>query len=126
MADLLQTGLAWLSGQLRANASQTVTYARGASSVTVQAVYGQKLLKLDDGRGGIRMEWVDMDFLIDANDLTFDGGVTWVTPQRGDLIAATVNGEAQTFEVRPYGSDAPWRWSDPHQTMYRIHTKQVQ
>lgn len=123
MPDMLATGLAWLTGQLKANASQTVTYTRGNLGVDVQATFGKKLLKLDDGFGGIRMEWTDIDFLIPAADLSFDG--LSILPSRGDLIFVTVGYQVQTYQVFPYGTDPAWRWSDPGQTMMRIHAKYV-
>lgn len=123
MADLLKSGLAWLTGQLKANASQTVTYARGMDSVSVQATFGQKLLKIDDGFGGIRIEWTDMDFCIPAADLTFGSGL--VIPERGDLVHVHIGADTETFEVFPFGNEPPWRWSDPHQSMLRIHCKHI-
>lgn len=123
MADLLADGLAFLTQQLKAYASQTVTYARGYDSVDVQATFGNKLLKLDDGFGGIRMEWTDIDFLIPAADLDFGDGM--LTPTRGDLVHVTIGSQVQTFEVLPIGNEPAWRWSDPHQSMYRIHTKWI-
>ena len=122
--DMLADGLAWLTDQLKANASQPVTYARGYDSVDVRATFGKKLLKLDDGFGGIRMQWTDMDFLIKAADLSFTPG-SIITPTRGDLIHVTYASDVQTFEVFPFGNEAPWRWSDPHQSIYRIHTKWI-
>ena len=61
-ADLLQWGLAALTVEMTAHASQPIVYARGAQSVDTRATFGSKLLKLDDGQGGLRMEWTDMDF----------------------------------------------------------------
>ena len=123
MADVLKDGLAWLTGKLREYAAQTVTYSRGTDSVDVPATFGKKLLKIDDGMGGIRVEWTDMDFLIPAADLVLNGSP--VIPQRGDLIHITEAYDTQTFEVLPFGSEPAWRWSDPHQSMLRIHTKRV-
>lgn len=123
-SNILGQGLAWLTDQLREHASEAVTYARGDASVDVQATLGSKLLKLDDGDGGIRMERTDMDFLVRASDLDFGGGP--VRPQRGDVVYLPVGGTLQVFEVVPYGgSDGPWRWADPHQSMLRIHAKHV-
>lgn len=121
--DILKDGLAWLTRQLSTYAAETVTYTRGYDSVDVPAVFGKKLLKIDDGMGGIRVEWTDMDFLIPADSLRFGGDL--VTPQRGDLIHITAPYDVQTFEVLPFGSEPAWRWSDPHQSMYRIHTKRI-
>jgi hypothetical protein len=123
MSDLIATGLAWLTQQLKAYASETVTYARGQNQVDVQATFGRKLLKLDDG-SGVRVEWTDLDFLIPAADLTFDG-VTPITPQRGDVVYVGQGTDLQTFQVFPFGGEPPWRWADPHQTMFRIHTKYI-
>jgi hypothetical protein len=123
MVDMIRSGLAWLTGQLAAHAAQTVTYARGYDQVDVPATLGAKLLRLDDGMGGIRLEWTDMDFLIPAADLNFEGAM--VTPERGDLVHVTVGYDVETYEVRPFGSEPCWRWSDPNHSMIRVHTKRV-
>lgn len=109
---------------LMQNAADLVTYARGYDSVDVLAVYGQKLLKTHDQFGGIRMEWTDLDFIIVAADLHFGDGVP-LTPARGDLVYTTVAAGVQVYEVLPFGNDPPWRWSDPYNLMYRIHTKHI-
>jgi len=123
MGDLLDDGLAWLAEQLKAHASQTVVYRRGANEVTVQATVGRTLLKFDDGYGGVRMEWTDRDFLIAADDLVLGGEKT--LPQRGDQVRETVDSQTLVYEVLAPGSEPEWRWSDPHRRLLRIHTKQV-
>ena len=125
MADLLRDGLAFLTKQLKAYASVSIVYARGYDSVDVQATLGNKLLKLDDGFGGIRMEWTDLDLLIPAADLTFAYGGDPITPERGDLVYLTQGHQVQVYEVFPFGNEPPWRWADPHQSMYRIHAKWI-
>lgn len=123
-ADLLRDGLAWLSAQLKAGASQQVVYRRDTESVTVNAVVGKSLLKLDDGYGGVRMEWTDRDFLIAAEDLVIGGNAT--LPQRGDRIEQTIGDVTHVFEVAAPGGEPEWRWSDPHQIMLRIHTVKLE
>lgn len=123
-ADLLRDGLAWLSAQLKAGASQQVVYRRGTESVTVNAVVGKSLLKLDDGYGGVRVTWTDRDFVIAAQDLILGGNVT--LPQRGDRIEQTIDGVTHVFEVAAPGGEPEWRWSDPHQIMLRIHTVKLE
>jgi hypothetical protein len=98
-----------------------VLYVRGASAIAVQATFGKKLLRLDDGTGGYRLEWTDMDFLIPARSMAISG--TPITPMRGDVVKVSVGGLYQKFEVRPYATESAWRWSDPGQTMLRIHAK---
>ena len=123
MADLLESGQDWLAGKLKAHASRGVLYLRGASQVAVSATIGRTLLKLDDGYGGIRMEWTDRDFLIQSADLNFGGGP--IEPAAGDLIKETVGATQTTYEVASFGSDPPFRPSDPFAIVLRIHTKLV-
>jgi hypothetical protein len=121
MADLLEAGQAWLANQLQEFASRSVIYHRGADSVAVLATIGRTLLKLDDGYGGVRMEWTDRDFLIPAANLILNS-VT-VTPEPGDRITETVGLNTSVFEVMAYGGEPPWRYSDPFGKLLRIHTK---
>jgi hypothetical protein len=123
MPDLLQYGLDWLGDQLKAHVSRSVIYRRGGDEVTVQATIGRTLLKLDDGYGGVRMEWTDRDFLIHAADLVLGGNP--VLPQRGDLVRETQGTTTFVYEVMAPGKEPAWRWSDVYRKMLRIHSKQV-
>ncbi len=123
MPDLLQTGSDWLADQLKMHASRQVVYRRGTQQVTVQATMGRTLLKLDDGYGGVRMEWTDRDFLIHAADLVLGGSPT--LPERGDLIRETQGTTTYIYEVMAPGKEPAWRWSDTFRKVLRIHTKQV-
>ncbi len=121
MADMLQSGQEWLADQLKQYASRPVVYGRGIEQVSVQATIGRTLLKLDDGYGGVRMEWTDRDFLIQTADLIL--GAALVTPERGDRIRETVEANTSVYEVMAYGGEPPWRFSDPFGKLLRIHTK---
>ena len=123
MHDMLDDGLGWLTEKLKAHASRAVVYRRGADEVTVQAIIGRTLLKLDDGYGGVRMEWTDRDFLIATDDLVLGGQRT--LPKRGDRILETDGSQIWVYDVLAPGNEPEWRYADPHQQMYRIHTKQV-
>jgi hypothetical protein len=123
MPDLLQTGSDWLADRLKEHASRPVIYRRGVQQVAVQATVGRTLLKLDDGYGGVRMEWTDRDFLIHAADLVFGGSPT--LPERGDVIRETQGAKTFIYEVMAPGKEPPWRWSDVFRKVLRIHTKQV-
>ncbi len=124
MGDVIQQGMAWLAEKLKAHASRPVVYRRGTDEVVVQAIIGRTLLKLDDGYGGVRMEWTDRDFLIVAEDLILGGQRT--LPERGDQIWETLeDGTTLIYEVLAPGSEPEWRWSDPHRKLLRIHTKQI-
>ena len=123
MPDLLAFGMDWLADRLKAFAARSVVYRRGTEELTVAAVIGRTLLKLDDGYGGVRMEWTDRDFLIRPEDLVLGGNT--VLPERGDTIRETVETTTFVYEVMAPGKEPAWRWSDPHRQMLRIHTKQV-
>lgn len=126
MSDMLADGLAFLTSELETYASQPAVYTRPSisASVNINVMLGSKLLKIDDGFGGIRIQWTDMDFLIPADNFFFTYG-NMIIPHRGDTITITIAGHVQTFEVLPFGNEPPWRWSDPNQTMLRVHTKLI-
>ncbi|MBX3399540.1 MAG: hypothetical protein KF873_12425 [Gemmataceae bacterium] len=123
MPDLLRTGSDWLADMLKEHASRPVVYRRGANEAAVQATVGRTLLKLDDGYGGVRMEWTDRDFLIHAADLVL--GAVVVLPERGDVIRETAGTQTFVYEVMAPGKEPAWRWSDVYRKVLRIHTKQV-
>jgi hypothetical protein len=123
MADLLRLGQEWLANQLKTHASRTVVYGRGANQTSVTAIIGRTLLKLEDGYGGVHMQWTDRDFLIPPDELVLAG--LQVIPERGDTIRETDNGKIYIYEVNAPGGEPTWRWSDPHRKLLRIHTKQI-
>jgi hypothetical protein len=123
MTDLLRLGQEWLANQLKTHASRTVIYGRGANQTSVTAIIGRTLLKLEDGYGGVHMQWTDRDFLIPPDELVLNG--SQVIPERGDTIRETDNGKIYVYEVNAPGGEPTWRWSDPHRKLLRIHTKQI-
>jgi hypothetical protein len=124
MADLLKTGLAWLTEQLADSASQSVVYRRGGVEATVRATFGSKLLKTVGLDGGLQMEWTDLDFCIPSADLVLNG-VT-IEPKRGDEVRVSrADGVVETFEVHDFGGGPAWRWADPHRSMVRVHCKLI-
>jgi hypothetical protein len=123
MGDLLDHGLTWLAESLKKHAARPVIYRRGVDEVTVQAIIGRTLLKLDDSYGGSRMVWTDRDFLIAAEDLVLGGQRT--LPRRGDQIRESASGRTIVYEVLAIGNEPEWRWSDPYQKLLRIHTKRI-
>lgn len=123
MPDILRTGTAWLTGQLQAHASEPVTYTRGAETIDVRATFGRKLFQLDDGQGGIRMEWTDKDFLIPVASLALGGN--FVVPRRGDEVRVDTGLGVEVYAVLAPGGEAPWTYADPFEQIYRIHGKRV-
>lgn len=127
MVNLIGDGMAWLAGQLADNCSVAVVYSRvnvaTTLSVTTYASLGRNpIATVGAASEALLVDVSEMDFLIRVADLILDGSA--VEPQRGDRIAVTLNGVARVYEVNYQGSDQPFSY-DPHRTLYRIHTKQI-
>ena len=124
MADVLADGMAWLDAQLRAHASESVTYSRDPyGQVDLDATRGSKPMRtLTDF--GPRVDFTMQDWLVTASDLVIGGEP--VTPRRGDKIYAVSRGMQQTYEVLSPGGDEPvWRWSDASEVTRRVHSKLI-
>ncbi|MBA2626726.1 MAG: hypothetical protein H0U85_01830 [Gemmatimonadales bacterium] len=123
MADRIRDRLEWFQRRLQNHAAGQVVYQLGGLEVEVPATIGRTLLKVSDGQGGFQMHWTDRDFLIAAVHLVLAG--VGVEPTRGAQIREAVGGQVELYEVLAPGQEPVWRWSDPHRTIYRIHTKLV-
>jgi len=121
MSDLLQRGSDWLAGQLKTHASREVVYQREAQQVTVRAIIGRKDFEVESAEG--KLYFRANDFLIHRVDLVLGGQPT--LPERGDRILVDFGAGAETFEVLPGDGDQPWEYSDPFETLLRVHTKKV-
>lgn len=112
--DLVSRGL----DRLREQAGKTVTYTRGANSVSLTAVVGQSPHEqLDDV--GMPVTAQSRDYLFKASDLVLASVA--VEPQQGDQITDS----GSTYSVRSMGSEPAWRYSDHDRTTIRIHTVEV-
>lgn len=123
MADMIETGLTWLSEQLTTHVARSVTYERfgaDAGSVTVTATLSRMPARLSDEPGRTQIQWSDRDYLIPWEDLVINGDQ--ITPRKGDRI--TDDGEV--YEVQPPDTGEPcFQRSDPYGIRLRIHTRQV-
>lgn len=115
--NMLSNGMAWLSSQLKAHASESVIYRRGSVSITVTAVRGSSAAN-ETNQQGQQVRVFIRDFLIKAADLVIESVATKPVP--GDQIELA-NGEI--YEVMTDGADPGWRWSDPQHTTLRVHTQ---
>ena len=116
MGDLLRQGSQWLAGMLTQHAASPVTYRRDQVSLELQATFGRTEYEVEDGHG-LRVGAEVMDFLIAAADFT----QTFTEPEAGDEIVA----DGVVFEVMSLAGQGHWRWSGPHRTAMRIHTKEI-
>ena len=99
---------------------ETVTYARGATTVAVTATRGSSRWTSEAVEGSVNVDERSDDWLILATDLT-EAGITG-GPTRGD----TITDENETvFRVMPSGStEQVWRWHDRGRTVYRVFSKE--
>lgn len=119
---MLEDGLGFLADQLEEHASRTVTYRRGAQAVELAATLGSSLLRVTERGGATRVVRTDRDFLIRAA-LLEDAGLA--RPRDGDLVDVAFGGVTRRYEVMPVGDEPAWRYSDPHQTIVRVHAKSL-
>jgi len=114
MANVMTTAATRFAAILQSHAATTITYVRGGTSLSISATRGATGRQVDQLTGVI--SWFDQDWLIPASVLTTGA------PRRGDKI---VVGTA-TYEVLPPDGEDCWRWSDQHETIYRVHTKRIE
>jgi len=99
---------------------ESVTFSRGAYSLTMTAVRGSTGWDRSAPYGGVRIGDRSTDWIIEAADLVDSNGDE-IKPQRQDEIA--VGGV--TFRVMPYGPDNQlWMFHDRDRKYIRIHTKE--
>ena len=116
MGDLLRQGSQWLGAKLKEHASSPVTYRRDPTELVVNATFGRTEYEVEDEHG-LRVAAHVTDFLILASDLK----PTFGEPEAGDQIVT----DGVVYEVMNLAGQGHWRWSCPHRTTMRIHTRQV-
>lgn len=122
MTDFMLWGMDWLNETLKANCPVEATYTRGGVSIAIVVRLGRTIFA-SNRQCGVRIEFGEIDFLIDAADLVISGAAT--KPAEGDRIAITLRGSAYTFEILPISGEPAWRWSDEYRTCFRVHCKEV-
>ena len=113
----------WLPAREQKLGGVSVTYTRGAQSITLTAVVGTVKRVVEDAGASDRSKVLfgERCYLIDVDGLTLG------EPRRGDRLTETIDGTAYTFEVPgplPNGEPA-WRHSGPDRLTWRVWTKRV-
>jgi len=122
MGDMLADAAEWLGDVLHTHASRSIAYVRGAESLDLKATIGQTEFGIADGM--VVTYYQSRDFLILAADLILSG--LQAEPARGDQIQERqADGSVLVYEVMAPSGQQPWRYSDPHRIVMRVHTKQV-
>jgi hypothetical protein len=97
---------------------ERVIYVRGPQVWEVDAVLGQRPLRISDDSGVVEIIWGLHDFLIAAADLP-------VEPQQGDQIRRSTLEGTEIYEVAAPGEEPVWRWSDNAGVVRRVHSKHL-
>lgn len=121
MPNLMQRGQEWLAQQMLQFASVSATYRRGNATVPLTVVVGRKDFQVEAGDG--RLYFRAWDWLIDPTTLILNGVVT--LPERGDQVMVDLGHGSETFLVLPEAAGPAWEWSDPYQSLIRVHTQKV-
>jgi hypothetical protein len=122
MATLVETIHGGMIDTLLASRGVSVTYRHGDRELTLVAVRGKTVFRLDTG-SGFAERIVRPDYLVKAADLVVDG--QRFSPERGDRIAETRGGRQETYEVMAPGGEPEYCEMDPCGCMLRIHTALV-
>jgi hypothetical protein len=110
MVNRFERGADRLADRFRSVAVESITYIRGAVTVTaVPAVIGRTKFQVDQG-GGAMLREVSRDFLIKPGDISAAG-----EPAERDIIRE-VGGDGTTREYRVTSFDGgnPWKWTDAY------------
>jgi hypothetical protein len=116
MSDLLGDALSWFQRQQRTICAESVTYARGSDTVSINATVGRSDVFASEQEAGVEYTDDMRDFIIDVADLELSG--TAIVPQRNDVITQ----DGLTWTVLPR-ADVCFRFADPQRTAYRVFTK---
>jgi len=98
MTTLLQSGAAWLAGQLKTHAAIDVSYERSGDVCEVSAVQGSTPWDVIDS-GGAPVRFISCDWRLTAADLVLAGLIA--TPEAGDKIVDRNGEQVLTYEVLP-------------------------
>lgn len=118
MADMLASGTAWLTDQLKASAGMTVAYVRGGNTATMTATIGRSVFEAANASGVIE-QWESRDYIVKTDELPYG------EPRRGDRIYEQFGTVSNVYEVVTPRGVPLFGYGDAFQTCVRIHTKRV-
>ncbi len=117
MANLLDTGAAWLVQRLQESAGRSSTYVRGGRRIAVTSVRtGQDESFLDANCVAITVR--DHEVMVAASDIPWE-------PRAGDVIEETIGATRVRWEVVPRGDSGAWEWWDDARQAYRVFVQEV-
>jgi hypothetical protein len=119
MANLLTTGVGWLSTALKASAGTAGVYRRTSTdeSATLTVTAGRTDREQTTDRNLVNVVGSD-DILVSAGDFEAAFGLG-IRPEDGDRWECG----GRVYRVRPLGGEPAWRKADPGGVMLRVHLK---
>lgn len=118
----LSAATGWLHSRLETvSGSPTVTYRRGAESITQLSAVPANTRHDDYGEDYTSLTARERDWIVWVDDLSLAGD-RWI-PQRDDEIDWTdATGMLRTFQVLPRPDDRCFRHTDQTMQQYRVYT----
>ena len=101
----------------------SVVYRRGPLFVELAVAVGRTETENVDTEGVVSVRGRVRDYLIAASELILNG--QHVRPEAGDTIEQWVGSVKMIHEVRPIADGQHWRWHDPNEETFRVHTKWI-
>lgn len=120
---MLSTASRWLDETLQASDSETFRYWRGSAYVDVSAVFSSTAIGtvLSDG---VTQSWQTTDIIVPVEDLILGGHQ--VTPQLGDRVEKSINGQSVSFKVAEADDSRTHRFADAvTREQFRIHLREA-
>lgn len=119
MADAAE----WLAEVMNDHLAEEVTYTRGGSTLTgIKDTHGRQPLRIMDDYGA-RVEFDNVDHLIDVAAIDFGDGPT--EPLPGDEIRVTAGNAVLVYGVMAPQGESVFRPADSYGIKLRIHSKQI-
>jgi hypothetical protein len=109
-----------LNQRLKDRVGKQIIYHAGNNSINITTVIGRTAFRIRDWNVS-RLLWSDRDYFVNVDDLVING--VKIQPARGHWFEEITPQSTETFEVSAPDGEQTWRYSDPEQTVYRIHTK---
>lgn len=126
--DVFSEMMGELSEAFSTEAKCTIKYHRANRSKIIDTAWmGRTPFRVNEEvEGRAKIEWQERDYLIPVADLKIDGVL--IKPQLGDWIEQIIPAVANpnTYKVSAPQGEQIWRYSDPQETVFRIHTKRFQ
>ena len=119
--NFAKRGSQWLADKIEEQVSDLLVYSRGSLAVPIAMSRNKTTYEVSD-LNGVLIQVDSYDFVFKSELLVFDS--VKETPQPGDRITETIDGNLHAYEVKPIGypQEQYYRPCDPFGHQIRVHT----